>query len=326
MTQFPGNKDFAFTIFDDTDLSTVANVQPAYRLLDELGFRTTKSVWPLASDPNGRYTGQSLQDADYLAFVRGLQQRGFEIALHNVRNTSAMHEEIQHGLEECRRLMGTGPRIHANHSTNADNIYWGPSRFSLLKPAYRLATAFRSDRRFEGEDPDSRHFWGDVCREQIRYVRNLVFRDINLARINPSMPYHDPAKPWVNAWFSSSDGADVNAFCELISEPNQDRLEQEGGVCIVYTHLACGFVERGLVVQRVAELLRRMSRKNGWFVPAGTLLDFLRGKRGTLEISRRELWSMELKWVVDQMARKLSRRHARMSSQSYRPEPKRVAA
>ena len=69
MSRFPNNKKFAFTILDDTDLSTVGNVAPVYRLLSELGMRTTKSVWPLASVREGRQGGCSLQDADYLKFI-----------------------------------------------------------------------------------------------------------------------------------------------------------------------------------------------------------------------------------------------------------------
>ena len=51
--EFPQGKRFAFTIVDDTDVATVANVKPLYDLLHELGFRTTKTVWPLGC-PEGK--------------------------------------------------------------------------------------------------------------------------------------------------------------------------------------------------------------------------------------------------------------------------------
>jgi hypothetical protein len=86
---------------------------------------------------------------------------------------------------------------------------------------------------FEGHAPDTPFFWGDLCREKVDYVRNFVFREINLDRINPSMPYHDPARPFVNHWFSSCRGGNANSFCETLCEANQDRLETEGGVCIM---------------------------------------------------------------------------------------------
>ena len=43
---------FNFSIFDDADNGTVENTAPVYRLLEELGLRTTKSVWPLRGPGN----------------------------------------------------------------------------------------------------------------------------------------------------------------------------------------------------------------------------------------------------------------------------------
>ena len=70
----PDGKQFIFTILDDTDDATVDNVKPVYDLLDELGFRTTKTVWPLdcPEGSNLYFAAQTLQDPDYLAFIREL--------------------------------------------------------------------------------------------------------------------------------------------------------------------------------------------------------------------------------------------------------------
>src|SRR5437868_9781662 len=140
MNNFPDNKKFAFSIFDDTDLSTVEKIEPIYRLLTELGMRTTKSVWPLASVPEGKYGGCSLQDSAYLDFILRLRDAGFEIALHGMRNHHSSRALVAEGLAEFRRLIGTDPRIHTNHSRNHDNVYWGTARFRLLKPFYALAS------------------------------------------------------------------------------------------------------------------------------------------------------------------------------------------
>jgi hypothetical protein len=50
MNRFPGDRQFGFTILDDADLSTVEDIGPVYSLLEELGMKTTKSVWPLAGE------------------------------------------------------------------------------------------------------------------------------------------------------------------------------------------------------------------------------------------------------------------------------------
>jgi hypothetical protein len=299
MSRFPNNKRFAFTILDDTDLSTVENVRPVYRLLTELGMWTTKSVWPLASVPNGRQKGCSLQEADYLEFILDLASQGFEISLHNVRNYDSMREMVKQGLEEFRRLTGHYPRVQTNHSTNRDNIYWGAARFNRLRLLYRAGTALKDGHNFEGHDPETPFFWGDLCHEKVDYVRNFVFREINLDRINPTMPYHDPARPFVNHWFSSCRGGNANSFCETICEANQERLEAEGGVCIMYVHFACGFVTRGIVDTRMEQLLRRLANRDGWFVPVSTLLDFLREEKQTSIIPAAELISMERRWALD---------------------------
>jgi len=58
------------------------------------------------------------------------------------------------------------------------------------------------------------------------------------------MPYHDPERPYVNYWFASSEGEDVEAFNKCIAEQAQDRLEQEGGACIMYTLFAKDFIKK----------------------------------------------------------------------------------
>src|SRR5712672_2377087 len=88
---FPGGRRFAFTIMDDTDVATVENVGPVYACLAYLGFRTTKTVWPVGC-PEGSenfHSSQTLQDAPYLAFAQDLATRGFELAFHGATMESS---------------------------------------------------------------------------------------------------------------------------------------------------------------------------------------------------------------------------------------------
>ncbi|HEY3396323.1 MAG TPA: hypothetical protein VGM19_01575 [Armatimonadota bacterium] len=296
--RFPDHRSFAFSIFDDTDLATEANVGPVYRLLADLGVRATKSVWPLACVPEAPLGGETLQDGGYLRFIRWLQAEGFEIGFHNARNFDAPRELTRQGLDTFAQLLGAYPRTHCNHEDNRDNLYWGADRLrpGLLRAGYNLATRGRYRRRFEGHLESSPYFWGDLCREHVDYVRNFVFGEINLDRLNPTLPYHDPAKPYVKAWFSSSEGGTVDSFCRLLSEANQDRLEAEGGVCIVYTHFAKGFSAGGEVHPQFAALLRRLARRPGWFVPVATLLDHLQAGPQARPIPNQELRRMERAW------------------------------
>jgi hypothetical protein len=297
--RFPDNKAFAFSIFDDTDEATEGNVGPVYRLLAELGMRTTKSVWPLANVPGAPLGGETLQDAGYLKFVRGLQAEGFEIGFHNARNGDSVREVTAQGLESCAELLGVYPRTHCNHHDNRDNLYWGPERLESpgLRLGYNLATRGRYRRFFQGQREGAAYFWGDLAREHLRYVRNFVFDEINLDLINPTLPYRDPGKPYVSGWFSSSEGGTVESCCRLLREENQDRLEAQGGVCIVYTHFAKGFSAEGAVQPEFERLVRRLAGKNGWFVPVGTLLDHLSGGAQAPVIPARELRRMEGRWL-----------------------------
>ena len=117
---FPAGRRFAFTIMDDTDVATLANVGPVYRLLDQLGFRTTKTVWPVGC-PEGSAnfsSSETLEDPAYLAFVLDLQSRGFEVAYHGATRESSTRERTERALRHRfwrRRL--SGPRWQTRRSS-----------------------------------------------------------------------------------------------------------------------------------------------------------------------------------------------------------------
>jgi hypothetical protein len=305
----PEGKRFAFTIFDDTDGSTLQNTKPVYDLLDELGIRSTKSVWVFR--PRGTYTGASLQDDEYLAWIRHLQDRGFEIALHNVGDGAFSRDEIVTGFAEFERLLGNPPTAHCNHAGNVDNLYWWSKRLEWPVPplydfAYRLIRRSRP-KVSQGDVADSPHFWGDLAKRHVRYVRNLVFNDIDTRRADPRMPYHVASKPWVNHWFSSSDGHDARVFTDLLDPANVDRLEEQGGVSIVYTHFAFGFVdERGEVDARFRERITYLASKGtGWFVPVTPLLDHLASQRSTEDPGWAYRFGLNLRWLVDRARKRV---------------------
>lgn len=306
--RFPNGRSFAFTIMDDTDVATVDNVGPVYHLLDTLGFRTTKTVWPVACPEGSRDfgTSETLEDAGYLEFVLGLESRGFEIAYHGATMESSKRERTQRALSRYRTLFGVTPRVYANHASNQENLYWGVDR--LDNPILRALYA-RSDPRAKGYSRGHRQespwWWGDLA-EGIVYARNLTFSGINLARINPSMPYRDPRRPLIPWWFSASDANNVRDFNALISPENQDRLEREGGVCIVATHLGKDYSSGGEVHPKTRRLLTRLAAKPGWFVPVGELLDWLRGQRDDSGmLSAREWRRMQWRWAWDLFARRV---------------------
>ena len=115
------------------------------------------------------------------------------------------------------------------------------------------------------------------------------------------MPYKDTTKPFVNYWFASSEGNNVETFNKCISDKNQDRLEKEGGACIMYTHFADGFSQNGKISKNFKEQMTKLSKRNGWFVTVSTLLEFLKKENKYTEINSEQRRLLEWKWLFDKL-------------------------
>jgi len=294
--EFPNEKQFAFTIIDDTDNAEIENIRPVYEFLAKLGFKTTKTVWSLP--PRDTYKGLSLKNYPYRQFVKMLQREGFEIALHSVGSGRMTRQDTLDGLEIFKQFIGHWPKIQINHGENPDSIYWGIKRFHLLKPFWRYS-------HFQGDNPNSAFFWGDYYKKYIKYTRNFTYRGLNTINNDPYMPYKEKNKPFANFWFSSSDGSDIKKFNQLVSQKNIDRLIKEKGASIVYTHFASGFCRRGRLDRDFQNNMVYLSRRNGYFVPASALLDYLEGKDHGKEISGGGQINLELKWAWDKLRSKI---------------------
>jgi hypothetical protein len=310
--QFPRGRRFAFSVFDDADNGTVENLSPVYELLNSYRILTTKSVW--VYPPRGRFSGQSLMDDDYLDFVMELKSRGFEIALHGVGDGVFTRQEIVDGFEIFRDKINEYPRIHTNHSANPSNIYWRNERFVFpVSALYSLVAGFPHIGNWNsghslGSRPHSTHFWGDLAKNRITYMRNLLFNSINTLACDPAMPYKIERKAnCSNLWFSSSDGHTVEELTDLLAPENLDRLEEEGGACIVYTHFASGFVGRdGRIVRRFREAIENLAARDGWYVPVGTLLDHLRASHaGDADPGYWYELALDLRWLADRIVKRI---------------------
>ena len=301
---WPNNHQFAFTIFDDTDWATVANVKPIYDLLATLGMRTTKSTWIFAGGENPVNKGMTCEDPAYREWLFTLQAQGFEIALHNIAAGTSKRERIYQGLNTYRTLFGGENAVYANHVGCLDNIYWGQYRVSdWRRKLYNLLTRGQHRHISYGHQQQSSYFWGDLCQQYICYVRNFVFNELNALNICPEMPYHDPKRAFVNFWFISTDAGNLESFLNRFTQENIDRLVQEGGLCIAYVHFARGFVCDKQVCPPVRKSLEYIAAQNGWFAPVSTVLDFLRNGQTQEErtISAERLTQLETRWLWNKM-------------------------
>jgi len=306
-TVFPGGASFAFTILDDTDDATVANVKPIYDLLYELGFRTTKTVWPVACPEGSRlfFAGHTLENPEYRAFVQELASRGFEIAFHGATMESSERSRTEQALDRFRNFFGHYPRLHCNHAQNRENLYWGSERYQHLPGRVLRLMEWALGRRVHsaGHKPESPFFWGDWAIRHVEYVRNLAFRRLDVSRIYPGKPYQLRSTPYVKHWFHSADAPDGRAFKNLVTKERVDQLEQRGGYSIVSTHLGKRFVTDGVVDPVVRERLEYIASKSVWLVPASDLLDFL----GTGRVNRVRMVGVELHHLLDRLSAKIEK-------------------
>jgi hypothetical protein len=318
--KFPDAKKFAFSIFDDTDVATLEYIQPIYELLDRLGFRTTKSVWPLSYRGSSEYEGSStLDDSEYARYVCHLQERGFEIALHGARMESSERAEIQRAFEIYREKLGRYPITYAAHAHNCDNLYWGVDRFRfrLWRWMYAALDGGREP-RYEGHRSGSPFYWGDLAQQYLRYVRSFTYDQLNLWNVTTSIPYRTADTPGVNAFFPSAFADNVEEFIELLSPARQMQLEREGGLAIVGTHFGKGFLRSGRVHPEVVELLTRLSQRPGWFQPVSTLLDHLVGVQGEIPLlSGYKLFRLEGLWFWHNIRSYYKRRRYEVTETPY---------
>ena len=308
---YPQGKDFAFTIFDDTDVSTLGNIKPIYDLLDSLGMRTTKSVWPLQCHvTNSDFAGShTLENKEYAAYVKDLSSRGFEIAFHGASMESSQREKTLTALEKFKDVVGYYPRVYACHGHNRENLYWGRKR--ITHPALRALYSIidpRSNDHFLGELVGSSYFWGDLCNTHIDYVRTFTCRDLNIFNITKAIPYSVKQMPYLKACFITSDADNVEEFNEMLSSRHLKKLIEQRGVCILSVHFGKGFVKKGRVNSRTQEILEKISTSNGWFAPVSDILDFLRSGRDDISVRGWPLFLLELKWFIDSYKRKLGKR------------------
>ncbi|MBI5265628.1 MAG: hypothetical protein HY851_00185, partial [candidate division Zixibacteria bacterium] len=227
---------------------------------------------------------------------------GFEIGYHLATWHTSPREKTIQALDRYDELFGQPPTAMANHSKCRENMYWGAARLTgAAQLIYNLATRFRQADRYRGHIEGDPLFWGDICKQKIRYCRNFIYNNINTLAACPFMPYHDPARPYVNYWFASSEGSEVRSFNRRLSEKNQERLEEEAGLCIMYTHLACGFYGNHQLQPEFRRLMERLARRNGWFAPVSTILDYLRERNGGHLISSAERTHLERKRLIQKL-------------------------
>ncbi len=261
-----------------------------YDFMDSLGLRATKTVWVFPPEepsgipalPTSISRGVTLADPAYLSYCRTLASRGVEIALHGATGGNNRRELIQCAFAVMDANFPPAS-TYVCHAKNADNPYWQEKVVARGPLALALRQYARSH-RCSGEDPASPYFWGDLCRQRLRYIRLLRTRRINTLAANPSMPYFEREKPLVPGWFSAT----KRSFREATSVEALDELERDWGVCVLYQYM-CRHVDNstGNVLPSFAAAAERLAaRGRVWTDTVTRLLDRLRLMQGVFMASR----------------------------------------
>lgn len=307
VVMFPGCAEFAFSILDDTDDTTLRNGPPVYAMLRAHGLRTTKTVWAVDVPPERRgiyHGGETLATPGYLDWVRQLAEEGFEIAFHNASMASSPRHTTIFALDEMARHFRQRVRLHCNHGQNRENLWWGARRYSSapLRWLGWLRASLRSQRRYEGDRPGSPYYWADIAEDRIDYIRGMSFGRLDGRLIPPGRPYREPRKLLRPVFFNTADAPDVEAFNRLVNPQSIEELRRAGGWAIVSTHFGKGFFRQGELNEQFCETVRCLGRTNGWYVPVSELLDFLVRRDGARPLGWLERLRMESAHVSDRLA------------------------
>tara|TARA_R110002033_G_scaffold5978_9_gene24434 strand:- start:2169 stop:3074 length:906 start_codon:yes stop_codon:yes gene_type:complete len=255
--------------------------------------------------PKDNFTGQTIQDNSYFKFLKELEKQGFDIQLHNVGSGKFNRNEIIEGLDIFKHKFGRYPKLHINHASNPDNLYWGYKRYGIIfRKIIQLLKGKK--KRFYGDEVGSEYFWGDLAKNKIKFIRNRVFNGVDTLKYDPQMPFKEKYKKFSNYWFSSSDGHTIEEFNNLISKSNINKLKRENGLCLVYTHFASGFVDDdNNLNEQFKENIDYLSEQNGWFVPASEILEYLLSEKKEDFVSELYLSKLDIKWLTNRIMKKI---------------------
>ena len=307
---YPSNTEFAFTILDDTDDTTVANGRPVYDFLHQLGLRTTKTVWAFDTPPENQgpyFEGETLSSPEYLDWAHELVTKHFEIAFHNATMGSSLRHDTIKALNFLEKEFEQPIRLHCNHGQNRENLHWGAERYQsyLIRKTLGLVSKYRSHPLFEGNDPDSPYYWSDIADKRLAYIRAFAFRNLNCAKIPPGRPFTDTSKQKNTLFFNTTDAPDVAAFNKITNPTSIDKLRKQNGWAIISTHFGKGFYQNNKLNAEFKRNMEYLVSQPGWFVPVSPLLDHLQKHFGHSELSAIQQSKMEYSHIIDRIIGRL---------------------
>jgi hypothetical protein len=214
---------------------------------------------------------ETLENLEYYEYCKELAKNGFEICLHGATSGNNKREETLKALEILNKDFN-GAKTFIGHCKNAENIYWGEK--VPTTPILKFLLKLYSKHKFLGEDPKSEYFWGDACQRYVRQIRLYRTRNPDTLSSNPSMPYFEPEKPYVNSWFSAT----KRSFCDVTTDTALTKLMNNNGLTILY-HYMVVYVDKKtnqISSQFLEDSQRLTGNKSIWIANVDSLLTRLK--------------------------------------------------
>ena len=287
---WPDGHDFAFTIVHDPDHAYSKRLSPLFRAFDDFGMKITAAVFiypPESGDPGYKefskgekerleavadrdqeFWGPSnvpLTDKSECLFYKDLAARGHEIGMHTPSPISDNREKVIKAFEYFKNIFGSYPKVYVDHWPGGN----------------------KETQSNEGADPTSAYY----CTDILNQYGSWIWADI------AGLPWHEKEEFYdvlasngtpFNEKLRKECGilkgfvrtgkykqGDGDGFLEWYTETNIDSLKRNRGLALVYAHLEQKWLDPNTKEMRsaISNRLEYLVSKDGWFVPAGQILD-----------------------------------------------------
>ena len=244
-----------------------------------------------------------LEEKSEQDFYKKLASKGHEIGLHSASNLTDTREDTQRAFEYFRDVFGYYPKIYIEHR-DADNKECVQNKGSHPESNYYIVDILNrygpwvwiispSALPYEGRgnyfnildssslifSDTALQYWG-VLREFLKTGNfDLYNGELYLTMIKGGTPFDTYAlkKYGIIKAFrrtGRAEQANGEGFLKWYSKDNIDKLEKEGGIALVYTHMNSKWLDMKAREMRVEikERLKYIASKDVWLASAGEIL------------------------------------------------------
>jgi len=282
---YPNGYNFAFSIIHDADSAYSRRLAPLFEAFDELGFKITVTVFAFWADwaktgniwLHWNKTGcvdceffapkaVPLEDEKEREFYNQLAARGHEIGMHTPSDTSDTRQDLIRAFEYFKQVFGYYPTVYVEHS-------WKTNKETQAN---------------EGSNPKSIYYVTDLLNHYGSWVwvdglgglpnaTREQFYDVLAANGSPFSRFASDRYGIAKGFIRTGKWKEANGegFLQWYSEENIDSLEKHRGIALVYTHLDSKWLDPGTrkIGTSIKNRLTYLASKDGWFAPAGRILD-----------------------------------------------------